>query len=629
MRVLLAQPPLTLAKEVIPPLGLCTLASWLIHVGHEVQIIDLDLEIKCRANGAPQSFVQPFLDAMDDFRPNMVGVTSMYSNSLQAEHLVQAAKRCDARVTTVAGGSHFGAQGVSSLRRIAELDYVVEGEAELALAALLSALEYGDPVSEIPRVCHRVHGQPKANPPGPLIALAELPPTWTALDGCIDLHRYARTIPEHAARRVAYVEAGRGCPFSCTFCATSPFWQRKYRVKPAHRLVDEIRFLHESFGYDSFVIVHDLLTANAGFVSEFCDAMIESRLPVEWMANSRTDLRMHGLLPKMKAAGCWKLFLGVESASARVQATIDKHLKPDDVLSHIVDLRDHGISATCSFVIGFPNESTAELSSTLAMGARLKVLGVETVQFHRLRLFPPAPLSRSGLHVAFDVDALRIEYPFLQIPQEEIVAIAGDPEFFEGYFAPESAGGSSVQLAQVEMFFHHAIALAPLTIGALADLSVIGLVSSFYDALADCGCIEREKLDWELGNLYDNWLAIQPLLEGLVWKHQGVGSWQAELIRGLLDYEFRRLQFVSRHPAILDVALTSSANWVAIESKVDIARVIDRLASGVSLSAELLSTNVVVFSRNRDGSLHAYTIDDALRPRLLLHHEDLISAIAS
>jgi hypothetical protein len=388
--------------------------------------------------------------------------------------------------------------------------------------------------------------------------------------------------------------------------------------------VDEIRFLHESFGYDSFVLVHDLLTANADFVSEFCDEMLAARLPVEWMANSRADIRLHGLLPKMKAAGCWKLFLGVESASARIQGTIEKDLEPHDIISHIVDLRNHGISATCSFVIGFPDESVDELSSSVAMGARLKVLGVETVQFHRLRLFPPAPLSRSGLLVEFDLDALRIEYPFLQIPQDEIAAIAGDPEFFEGYFAPRSTCGSAMQLAQVEMFFHHAIALAPLTIGALASFFMVGLVGSFYDALANCGGIERQNLDWESGDLYGNWLAIYPLLERWISKDQSLCVWQAELIRGLLEYEFRRLQFVSRHPALVDVALTSSASWVAIESQVEIARVIDRLSTGSKLSPELLSRNVVVFSRRTDGSLHAYTVDDTLRGRLLLHDDNLI-----
>ena len=51
-----------------------------------------------------------------------------------------------------------------------------------------------------------------------------------------------------------------------------------------------------------------------------------ARLPVEWMANSRTDIRLKGLLPKMKASGCWKLFFGVENASDRVQKAIDKHL---------------------------------------------------------------------------------------------------------------------------------------------------------------------------------------------------------------------------------------------------------------------------------------------------------------
>jgi anaerobic magnesium-protoporphyrin IX monomethyl ester cyclase len=168
--------------------------------------------------------------------------------------------------------------------------------------------------------------------------------------------------------------------------------------------VEEIRFLHESFGYDSFILVHDLLTTNIRFVSEFCDAMRESRLPVEWMTNSRADICLHGLLPKMKAAGCWKLFLGIESASARLQGTMNKHLEPEEVYAHVADLRDHGISATCSFVIALSDDTEAELALTLAMGARLKLLGVETVQFHRLRFFPPSPLARSGLPVQFDLD---------------------------------------------------------------------------------------------------------------------------------------------------------------------------------------------------------------------------------
>jgi radical SAM superfamily enzyme YgiQ (UPF0313 family) len=166
--------------------------------------------------------------------------------------------------------------------------------------------------------------------------------------------------------------------------------------------------------------VHDLLTVDLQFISEFCDSMLDARLPVEWMANSRTDIQLRCLLPKMKAAGCWKLFFGVESASPRIQASIHKHLRPDGALATIRELLDNGISATCSFVIGFPDESAAELSSTIDLAARLKLWGVETVQFHRLRLWPPAPLSRSGVRAEFDEDSLRIEYLFIDVPQEDM-----------------------------------------------------------------------------------------------------------------------------------------------------------------------------------------------------------------
>jgi hypothetical protein len=54
MRVLLAQPPLQPGSHVTPPLGLCTLASWLQSLGHEIRILDLDLENKS-ASESPES----------------------------------------------------------------------------------------------------------------------------------------------------------------------------------------------------------------------------------------------------------------------------------------------------------------------------------------------------------------------------------------------------------------------------------------------------------------------------------------------------------------------------------------------------------------------------------------------
>jgi radical SAM superfamily enzyme YgiQ (UPF0313 family) len=626
MRVLLAQPPLLPGAEVTPPLGLCTLAAWLLGRGHQVHIVDLDLEMKAAPGDWQTGYADWFTATVRDFRPNVVGVTSMYSNSLQGERLLQAVKNCDPGIVTVAGGSHFGALGEHALRRIPELDYVIAGEGEVAFASLLEALAERAPLDAIPRLCYRAHGQSRANPAAALMNLADLPPVWSGLGDSIRLERYRATVPETAARRVIYVEAGRGCPFACTFCATAPFWEHRFRVKLVHHIVDEIRFLHERLGYDSFILVHDLLTVNQRFIAEFCDAMLEARLPVEWMANSRTDLRLHGLLPKMKAAGCWKLFFGIESADDGIQHAIDKHLNLNDAVEHLKDLRDHGIGATCSFVIGFPSETPRQLSPTLALGARLKLLGAETVQFHRLRLFPPSRLTRSAPPGAFDLDSLRVEYPFLEVPQEDVAAIREDAQFFAGYFPPLTAAGTPFQLAQVEMFFHHAVALAPFTVATLACFAAEELVPSFYQALSRHGPLARSQLDWESGALYHNWLALRPLLTAWLSEVQ-LAPWQGNLARGVLTYEEQRLQFVKGVPEVLETAVAVGENWAAFLTNVDLAGLLQRLLANAPLTEDLLVTQTAAFVRRGEGSFAAYLIEPGLTPNLVAQDPTLVAAL--
>jgi radical SAM superfamily enzyme YgiQ (UPF0313 family) len=602
LRVLLVHPPLLPVGEVTPPLGLCTLASWLSNAGHQVRVLDLDLEVKKLEHGN-RRYLDLFARTMLEFSPEVVGLTSMYNNSLQAEQVIRAAKRMDPGVITVAGGSHFGALGAQSLGRIPELDYVIEGEAEPAFAALLE----GAAPQEVPRLHYRVDGELRANPSRGLMDLSALPAMWIGLRDILPLERYAATIASSAGRRIVYIEAGRGCPFACTFCATAPFWEQRYRVKPVARIVDEMRYLHEEFRYDSFILVHDLLTVNSKFMSEFCDAMLAARLPVEWMANSRTDIRLRGLVPKMKAAGCWKLFYGVESASSRVQKEIDKHLKMDAVFETIEDLTDHGISATTSFVMGFPTETAEELSASIAMGARLKLMGVETVQFHRLRLFPPSRLSRAQLAGEFDAYSLKIEYPFLEIPAEDIDAIRADPAFFSGYWTPSTSAGSSEQLAQVEMFFHHLVALAPLTAAAIAQFAGPALISSFYQALADWRPLQRENLDWETGDVFGNWLELQPLLETWISRELALENWQSEILRALSTYEDQRIAFVTNHK--IESPLIRGENWVAFRSELDLPRALARLQLGACLTPDLLSPITVVLARKREQQFAAYTVD--------------------
>ena len=608
MRVLLIHPPLNGSSEVTPPLGLCTLASWLKYQNHEVRILDLDLEVKGCANGEAM-YPRVVERTLRDFLPRAVGITSMYNNSLQAERLAAKVKSVDDSIATIGGGSHFGALGQQSLRRLPEMDYVIEGEGELAFAGLLAALDSGQSVTGVPRLHYRAGGELRSNPTGSLMDLSELPPMWLTLGGAIDLRRYAQTVPAASQRSTIYIEAGRGCPYACTFCATAPFWERKYRVKTPQQIIEEMRFLYDQYGYTGFMLVHDLLTADKHFINNFSEAMMESRLPVEWMANHRTDINLHGLLPKMKTAGCWAMFFGIESASARLQKEMRKGLKRDDVVSTIRGLSDLGIASTCSFVIGFPTETAEELSSSIAMGAELKVIGAGMVQFHRLRTWPPAPLSRTSLPAEFDLDSLRIEYPFVDVPPEDVEIIKSDPTFFAGYFAPYTQAGTFEQLAQIELFFSQAVAVAPLTVAVAGRLMGKGLVESFFRVVSSRGGITRKEIEADTSSLLPIWPLLRPYFEDWFAVHPDLQAWERELARSVLLYEEQRLKFVNNDGTPLDAMQAKGDNWAAFICGADITAIFEAIHSGEALTPDLVQESAVVLVSHGPNSYRAYTAE--------------------
>jgi hypothetical protein len=347
--------------------------------------------------------------------------------------------------------------------------------------------------------------------------------------------------------------------------------------------------------------------------------MIDARLPVEWMANHRTDIDLHGLLPKMKTAGCWAMFLGIESASERLQQTMEKGLERDEVVSTITGLSDLGIGSTCSFVIGFPDETPEELAKTVAMGAELKVLGAGLVQYHRLRTWPPAPLSRARLPAEFDLDSLLIEYPFIDVPSEDVSLIEADHEFFAGYFAPYSQSGTFAELAEVELFFTQAVAVAPLTVAVMGRLITDGFIDSFYDVLSRRGPITREKIDAAGEDAPGIWQLLRPYLEEWMAVHSDLPSWQHELMRAVMKYEEKRLVFVNSEEAARGEMVAGGDNWGAFLSNVDIGGVFEAIHADEPLTPDLIGECAVVFTRAGIQSYHAYTTEIARLAELPSH----------
>ena len=605
--ILLVNPPIVPTGEIMPPTGLCSVAAWLLADGHSVSILDLALELRLAGNHDRDTMRAVAERELRATAFDIVGVTSMYNNSIFAEHLIALAKSVRPSVFTVAAGPHFGANAKRAIERLPQLDAAITGEGEIAIRLIARHLDGVGRLDAIPNISYRGDtGEVYSNESAELINLREY--DFNVWRSCVeakvlDLHRYASTIPDGAQNRAIYVEAGRGCPYDCTFCAPAQFWSRKYRIKPAKVIVDELRFLHETAGYDYFLLVHDLLTANRSRAIELATAISALDLPIQWMANSRVDIDLKEHLELFKRSGCRKFFFGVESASERMQAEIGKHLETDRAREAVRDLNTHGISATCSFVIGLPSETPAELSKTIGYGAQLALLGAETVQYHRLRLFPPAPLATAKTIRNFDLETLKLEFPFADPEPIEVGSIQSDPEFFSGYFAPRSSGGSSEQLAQVELVFQQMVSLAPFSLAALYNLCGDKLVGTFYDWLSLHGTIPREAIDWVSTRPATTWKVILPILRWIADQHcrnEDAFSIASEAFA----YDEARLGVLWRrdHPA--DSAFPEDSG-ATVRLEIDVARAMSSFSNGTSADRSLLGSSMAIFFRAADGNVVA------------------------
>ena len=91
----------------------------------------------------------------------------------------------------------------------------------------------------------------------------------------------------------------------------------------------------------------------------------------------------------MKKAGCWIIFLGIESASQKILNQIGKKISISQIRRAVKTLKDAGIQILGSFILGFPNETLRSAEKTIAFAKRLDL---DYAQFSILTPYPGTPL---------------------------------------------------------------------------------------------------------------------------------------------------------------------------------------------------------------------------------------------
>ena len=341
-----------------PKLGVLTLAGVLEQAGLRPRIFDLDdayadyLAEACHwgLEGFP-AWVAPRILSSDACIFGFSSLCSSYPVSIRiAEHVKREAPHC----TILFGGPQASAVDLPTLSAFPFVDFVLRGEADLSLPLFLDQWSGERRFLDVPGLTWRSPSGPRRNQDAPVIDnLDDLPLPAFHLSGSLKHADYA------------FLEVGRGCPFSCAFCSTSDFFRRRFRVKSPARMLADMRLVASRYGFRSFDLIHDIFTADRRKVVAFCDAMIESKEGFSWSCSARTDYVDEGLLELMARAGCDGIFFGVETGSKRMQRIIDKHLDPAQARTAVETAERLGMSTTVSTIAGFPEENEDDLRQTL------------------------------------------------------------------------------------------------------------------------------------------------------------------------------------------------------------------------------------------------------------------------
>lgn len=250
----------------------------------------------------------------------------------------------------------------ATLREIPYIDYICCGEGETTVVPFFSSLISGTPDHTICGLVYRSKDSIIKNPRPELIAnLDTLPPIDYSL---LDFNNEGFATK---GKRLFPVDVGRGCPFSCTYCSTKTFWGRKYRLKSAERIIEEIKHINKTFGVTSFNFEHDMFTMNREKVIRICKMLKEIGFPIRWRCSARMDCLDENLIDIMTDAGMDTLFVGIESGSPRMQKLIQKNLKLDDIPEKLKYIASKGVQITASFIFGFPNETEEDFAQTMEL----------------------------------------------------------------------------------------------------------------------------------------------------------------------------------------------------------------------------------------------------------------------
>ncbi|MEA3290102.1 MAG: DUF4080 domain-containing protein [Campylobacterota bacterium] len=272
------------------------------------------------------------------FNPKIVGIGVYIWNVTDVYELIHIIKKVSPKTIIVLGGPEASYEPFRVDLNIA--DHIIQGEGEVQFYELCRDLLDGKEIKQ------------KIFPPK-LLELQNIKLPYEYYDENDVEHRYI------------YVEASRGCPFSCEFCLSSI--DKKVRNFDIDKLLEEFEILWQK-GVRNFKFIDRTFNLNIKYATKLIDFFLEKDEPYAVHFEVIPDNFPEKLREKIKQfpAGALQLEIGIQTLKEDIAKNIKRNLNIPKIKENISFLENEtNAHIHLDLIIGLPGETIESFGENL------------------------------------------------------------------------------------------------------------------------------------------------------------------------------------------------------------------------------------------------------------------------
>ena len=398
---------------LFPPLSLAWVAAIAEKAGHEVELIDAR---------TLQLTPEQVLNRLKAFQPDVLGfmfTTYMFRETLE---WIRYLRNGLPKAKVMVGGYNLRVYPEESVVP-EEIDFGCFNSAYNTVPRLLEELERAGNLDDVPGLIFKKNGRVVQTDRGEEPSFDDYPNPARHL---LPNELYAEFPTER--KNFTVMVTSKGCPMKCLFCEAG---RTDYNPRSVETVINEIQECYDVHGIREIDIFDYEFLIQRKRALGICKEIQRRKLDILWACRARIDSVDDEILREMAAAGCGRIYFGIESGDQEMLDRVNKGITLEQIRESIRLTKKHGIRALGFFLIGSPGETRETIRKTLKFA---KSLNLDYVQFSKTTAKPLTPLWRDLVeeagydywreYILGNVEEQPLPRPWTELSNEEIDELA-------------------------------------------------------------------------------------------------------------------------------------------------------------------------------------------------------------